>query len=600
MHHLRNFYYPTLIVVMLLILAACGGRRADPTVTPIPSPTSTESKITTPTETPPLPTATPQPTPVTPTDTPSPPTPASVSQPGLPLPTERGAFFSASGVCASCHTNMVDEAGTDVSIDAFWRASMMANAARDPYWQASVRAETLNLPGYRAIIEDKCASCHMPMARFTSMTSGGDKGKMFDDGFLNPENELHTLAMDGVSCTLCHQIEAGNLGEQDSFSGHFTFNHDLPDGGRVAYGAHEVNEAESQLMQAVSGFIPTQGLHIQQSELCATCHTLYTPYIDAATGEIAGEFPEQTPYLEWLSSDYRDSQACQDCHMPKAQGGVRLSITGGPARTPFSQHAFTFSNAYMLGLLKTFGGELEVTASSEQFQAGIERALGQLNNATASVTLEDVHLSESQLVANAVIESQVGHKFPTGFPSRRAWLHVTVRDANSKVIFESGGFNPDGSVVGNDNDADPATYEPHYKTISDPGQVQIYEAIMGDTEDQVTTHLLLAANYLKDNRLLPLGFDKSAIQEDIAAYGQALEDEDFIGGGDRIQYIVDVTDADGPYTVTVELLYQTIAFRWAQNLDAYEAGEITRFLRYYDAISNTPVTIANATVEVEE
>ena len=123
---------------------------------------------------------------------------------------------------------------------------------------------------------------------------------------------------------------------------------------------------------------------------------------------------------------------------------------------------------------------------------------------------------------------------------------------------------------------------------------------MGDTEDQVTTRLLLAAIYLKDNRLLPLGFDKSAAQEDIAAYGQALVDEDFVGGGDRTQYVVDVTDADGPFTVAVELLYQTIASRWAQNLGAYEASEITCFLRYYDAIPNKPVTIANATVEVEE
>ena len=95
------------------------------------------------------------------------------------------------------------------------------------------------------------------------------------------------------------------------------------------------------------------------------------------------------------------------------------------------------------------------------------------------------------------IESQVGHKLPSGFPSRRAWLHVTVVDAGDRVVFESGAFGPDGSIDGNDNDADAAAYEPHYTTIASPDQVQIYEAIMRNTEEHVTTALLEAAEYVK-------------------------------------------------------------------------------------------------------
>lgn len=36
---------------------------------------------------------------------------------------------------------------------------------------------------------------------------------------------------------------------------------------------------------------------------CATCHTLFTPYVDNE-GNVAGEAPEQTPYLEWKNSIY--------------------------------------------------------------------------------------------------------------------------------------------------------------------------------------------------------------------------------------------------------------------------------------------------------
>ena len=94
----------------------------------------------------------------------------------------------------------------------------MANAARDPYWQASVRAEILDLPDYRAVIEDTCAKCHLPMGRAT-LAAAGEEAQIFDGGMLAEEHPLHELGMEGVSCTLCHQVEEDNLGDPASFSG---------------------------------------------------------------------------------------------------------------------------------------------------------------------------------------------------------------------------------------------------------------------------------------------------------------------------------------------------------------------------------------------
>jgi hypothetical protein len=192
----------------------------------------------------------------------------------------------------------------------------------------------------------------------------------------------------------------------------------------------------------------------------------------------------------------------------------------------------------------------------------------------------------------------VGHKFPTGFPSRRAWLYVAVTDGMGEVVFESGAVDAAGAIVGNDNDADPAVFEPHYDEITAPEQVQIYEPIMGDTEGAVTTTLLRGAGYLKDNRLLPLGFDVEGASPDIAVYGAAAGDDDFTGGGDRVRYIVDVSGASGPFTVLAELRYQSIGYRWAQNVGAVESDESARFMSYYDAVSNVPVVVASATAEV--
>ncbi len=541
------------------------------------------------------PTATPTPAPP-PTATPTVEAALPAGHPGLPLPTDRGELFSTSGACAVCHTNMTDEVDNDVSTDRLWRSSMMANASRDPYWQASVRAEVLSHPDYQALIEDKCTTCHTPMARFTAFAAGGE-GKLLDDGFVQAENALHTLAIDGVSCTLCHQIEETGFGEEASFSGGYVIDTARPSGERLTYGPYEIEQSQVQVMQAASGFIPQQGLHIEHSEMCATCHTLHTPYLDAA-GQVAGEFPEQTPYLEWLHSTYRDTQSCQACHMPPAQGAVRLSITGSPPRSPFFQHIFAGGNAYMLEILKTFGDELAVTASEEHFDQKIASVLDQLQNRTATVTLQDAGLSGSDLTATVIIESLVGHKFPSGFPARRTWLHLTVRDANDQTVFESGAFNPDGAIAGNDNDADPAAYEPHYLTIDAPDQVQIYEAIMQNTEGEVTTTLLRGASYIKDNRLLPAGFDKDTADDAVAVHGQAAQDADFLGGGDGVQYMVNVGDAPGPFTVTVELLYQSIAYRWAKNLQRYDSPESARFGRYYQTVSNKPVIVARATIKV--
>ena len=204
------------------------------------------------------------------------------------------------------------------------------------------------------------------------------------------------------------------------------------------------------------------------------------------------------------------------------------------------------------------------------------------------------------MTADVSVRSEVGHKFPTGFPSRRVWIHLTVKDAEGQVVFESGIVNPDGSIEGNDNDADPAAYEPHYTIIDNPDQVQIYEPIIRDTEGAVTTVLLRGAGYLKDNRLLPAGFDKVSAHEDIAVHGAALEDEDFTGGGDRLQYAIDVGDSQGPFEVMVELLYQPIGYRWADNVRLYDAPEPARFIEYYEQVPNLPVVIDSATAEVGE
>jgi hypothetical protein len=160
-------------------------------------------------------------------------------------------------------------------------------------------------------------------------------------------------------------------------------------------------------------------------------------------------------------------------------------------------------------------------------------------------------------------------------------------------VFESGRVTATGLIVGNDTDSAANTFEPHHEEITRPEDVQIYEAIMGTPAGTPTTGLLQATRYLKDNRLLPRGFDKRTAAAEIAVFGAAAADQDFTGGGDRVRYRIPVTEAA---TVDVELLYQTISYRWAQNLAGYDAPEPLRFVGYYNDLATfASVVVARTT-----
>jgi hypothetical protein len=346
-------------------------------------------------------------------------------------------------------------------------------------------------------------------------------------------------------------------------------------------------------MQMHTGFVPVYGAHIETAELCATCHNLYTPYVDAQ-GNVLGEFPEQTPYTEWQNSAFGGSVPCQSCHMPQATGGVVISRM--PARLaprqPFYQHWFVGGNALMLGILADWGGELEVTADATHFDTTRARVVDQIGDRAARLTVESLELEDGVLTVNLKVAALTGHKFPTSFPSRRAWLHVAVADAAGMVIWESGAHNPDGSISGNAADVDPATFEPHYDVITQPDQVQIYEPIMGDNEGQVTYTLLRAAQYLKDNRVLPVGAEKATLPPEIAVYGGAAGDASFLGGSDLVTYMVEVRGATGPFTVSAELLYEPLSYQFVIDLLADKTELTERFGGYYEEADRAPLVVA--------
>jgi hypothetical protein len=516
--------------------------------------------------------------------------PQAQSQAGSPAPASPsrdvtavkgyGTHFQTSDRCVACHNGLTTSTGEDISIGVNWRTSMMGNAGRDPYWMAGVRREMIDHPSATALIQDECSICHMPMMRYEAKLAGGE-GEAFAHLPPDPGKLGDRLADEGVSCTVCHQITDANFGTRASFVGGFKVDEQTPAGERHIYGPFEINKGHTTIMQSSSAFTPTEGRHIRASELCATCHTLITQALDAQ-GKVIGELPEQMPYQEWLHSSYKETRSCQSCHMPVVNEKVPITGVFGEPREGFARHTFVGGNFFMQRILNRFRNDLSIAASPQEMDAAVNRTIAHLQSEAARVEVQSVESGNGRLAALVSVENLGGHKLPTAYPSRRVWLHVTVRDRNGRAVFESGALNANGSIQGNDNDEDSNRFEPHHAEISRPDEVQIYESVMAAPDGRLTTGLLTAVRYAKDNRLLPRGFDKRTADADIAVRGGAETDPDFAGGSDRIRYSVAIGDAPGPFQVEAELWYQPIAYRWAMNLKGYDAAEPQRFVGYYE------------------
>ena len=505
--------------------------------------------------------------------------------------------FRTSDRCTTCHNHLKTSKGEDVSIGVEWGASMMANSARDPYWQGSVRREVLEHPESSAAIQTDCARCHMPMQRLQDKPQNRET-EVFKRLPLSADHQGTAAAADGVSCAVCHQIQATGLGTPATYSGNFAV---APPGvhPRSVFGPYAADP--DRVVRAhvlATGYAPVQADHIRDAGLCGSCHTLYTVAL-GPDGKQIGQLPEQMPYLEWLHSDYRDKQTCQQCHMPAVGEAVAVSSLMGQPRDGVRRHSFTGANFLMEAMLGAHRDELAVTAQPAELAAAIARATAFLQSQSARVTLGPASLEGTELSFAVRVENLTGHKLPTAFPSRRAWLHVVVTAADGHIVFESGKLNPDGSIAGNLNDADPTRYSPHFTRITKADEVQIFEPILGDSQSHVTTGLLTATQYLKDNRILPAGFDKKTAPHDIAVQGEAAADPDFTAGSSTSHYAVSTGGAPGPFKVAAELIYQPVGYRWAHNLASFQATEPQRFVHYYEqAAAHSALVLGHAETTV--
>lgn len=524
------------------------------------------------------------------------------------LPDTVNSLFWGSGKCVGCHGEDPNELasiagqtfpmepmpnGWDVNVTDDWRSSIMANSTKDPFWRAKVRHEVITNPGHATGLEDKCTSCHAPVGHFAAHHDGAAYYSLL-------EALTDSLALDGVSCGVCHQQDADGIGTR--FSGDMTFVED------TIYGQYGGGKDEYpiqwQPMQSFVGFMPVYGEHMGRSESCAACHSLITSSV-TLEGEYTGETViEQATYHEWVNSVFEsgpEQQECQGCHMPSIDEPV--TIASGYAwlqpRSPYSLHYFVGSNTHMLRMLRNNIDSLELAATEAQFDSTIDRTLTMLQEQTLDLEAALI-LDDGLPRVDVLLTNKVGHKFPSGYPARRAWIEVQITGDDGNVLYHNGAWDAEtGHILGQEDVA----WEPHHDVVENSDQVVIYELVLGDVNGDPTTVLERAHEHLKDNRMVPRGFSSDHVVYDTTAVvGNALTDPNFNldseglegSGTDQVTYLLpEGWEENATLNVECTVWYQSLPPKWvAPTLEIEGDSLIDGFRQLYAEFAPTPERIA--------
>lgn len=503
------------------------------------------------------------------------------------LPLGYNDLFAGSGACAVCHNSMVNLQGKSVAIANDWRSTMMGNSGKDPLWQAKVSHEGLVNPTHKEALENVCTTCHAPVGNINAHHLGQNYYSM-------AEMNNDPLALDGVQCTVCHQITSGSMG---NFSGTFAIGTN-----KTIWGPFTNPFANPMIFN--TGYTPAYSQHVTDSRLCGSCHTLLTNSVDLNGIPTGEKFVEQAIYQEWNNSVYvQSATTCQSCHVPRINDPVKISSAPPwlQPRSPFAMHQHAGANVFMGRLLKANASELGVTATSVQFDSTINRSLRMLQQQTLDLTLAEIDRTNDTLYLSLTLKNKAGHKFPTGFPSRRAFVELIAIAENGDTIFHSGKTDGRYNLISENSD-----FEQHYNVIKSEEQVQIYEMVMGDVNGNVTTVLERGYQHLKDNRLPPVGFTSTHFSYDTTKIvGHATVDPNFNKengiqgtGSDQLDFHIPLDSFHGEVEISARLYYQTISNKWLTEMFSYSSDAIDAFKSYFNNSDRSPVLVAQQVLTV--
>lgn len=507
-------------------------------------------------------------------------------------PIDSNEYFLTAQRCKGCHgfdptgQAMVDLGGNDVNLFDDWETSMMGLSAVDPLWRAKVSHESMVNPGHANELQNFCTSCHSPMGHYSAFYKG-------EPHYTLSNMYADSLGLNGVSCMACHSISPNGLG--NTFSGQINY-----DTNNVAYGPFPGPFIGP--MQLYVGLMPLYGPHVSDGNFCSPCHTLISNSVDLNGNATGTSFVEQATYHEWVNSSYSNlGVTCQSCHMPQIEDPVKIAVgyLALQGRSPYNLHSFAGANAYMVNLIKQNKTLLGVQAPDANFDSTLSAITRILKHNTLEIetTVEDI-VADSVIV-NVSLTNKAGHKFPTGYPARRAVVQLIALKNNGDTLFASGVLNSNGEFTEINE-----PYEPHYNVIRNENQVQVYEMIAADVSGEKTTVLERMYTTMKDNRIPPEGFTTThSVYDTTKIVGGALTDPNFnkIGntegtGKDQIEYKIALNGYQGELKVFAKVYYQSVPAYWMSDMFNYNTPEINQWQTLYNSSDKTPFLVVSDSI----
>lgn len=234
------------------------------------------------------------------------------------------------------------------------------------------------------------------------------------------------------------------------------------------------------------------GEYLRSSEFCGSCHDVRLFGTDARAVDSTGEHFKRlrNAYSEWVDwaaaerAQGREAASCQDCHM-SLYPGICVPQGEGARPNPFERTRYTaLQRACPQGTVfeavapgtrpsgrVSVGSDAAATVSSHAFAGvdvplsplfptaliddagldahgsprGILQRRDMLLGSTFRFGLEDPSRQGDLLEIPLSIENVgAGHKVPAGFSQEREiWVHLTVTDADGRVLYEVGRIDAD-------------------------------------------------------------------------------------------------------------------------------------------------------------
>jgi Cytochrome P460 len=556
--------------------------------------------------------------------------------------------FVTSAQCMGCHSGLTGaglgptmvlaaSSTTPINVSPYgeWRWTPMGLAGRDPVFYSQLDSELafLREPKTQQQVIDICTQCHNAMGKRTFAAEHPRED--YKLAFVY-ETDPHSvgfryggLARDGISCQVCHRMQAPKDPSLAYFLDHQIngiFNLTPQD---ELHGPFKDNEITTYPMLQGVNVKPKYDAYIQSPQMCGTCHTIVLPELD--NPKPGAKSVEQATYVEWLNSDFRNEygsvgatpQTCQECHMPTGYTNSKLGINVAaiqdriatvqdgtyPAAehlaTPadinvryresgFRRHELLGTNGFLMQMfLKPVNSNLNnevlgvrltdyMSGLSTDLQAASDNVVQQARTITATVAITTWQVAGNKLIAEVTVTNKTGHRFPSGVGFRRVYVDFEAT-ADGKPFFRSGATNATGQIIDFNGQVLPTEsfaggeYQHHFSQtnpITSSSQVQIYEELTQDAQHQFTTSFTRRDFDIKDNRLLPAGWklngpaDLKIPEPYLHAtlpVGEALEDPVYLEGKGKSVVRYEIPLPNG---ATTENVHATVSL-YSQTLPPY-------------------------------